>query len=330
MNFYNPKVLSPDAAQVVQKVKQPENLVFSGGGIKGLAYAGVIKALEEKQLMKNIKCFAGASAGAITAALLAVGMNSSEIQKEMSEVNFETFLKESKVDIEAIMKDPKQLLHWETVWNLISELFGYFGLCNASKFAQWLTLRFNAKGFNENTTFKELYDKTGNNLSIVLCNANYSKTVIANHTNEDLCNMPVVTAVRGSMSIPFVYKPLKWKNSHGEEDVYMDGGTMYNYPIEVFDNDQNKDKTLGFILATEKIIFDPPRRNDDNILSHLACIYDSIMNVANEYCFRSGNQNRTVFIDTMGIGVLDFDLPLEKKKLLVDNGYQATIDYFKP
>lgn len=57
----------------------PKNLVLSGGGPKGLAYVGALKALEEKNLIKHVERICGTSAGAITAALLSVGMSSDEI-----------------------------------------------------------------------------------------------------------------------------------------------------------------------------------------------------------------------------------------------------------
>ncbi|XP_021364180.1 uncharacterized protein LOC110457300, partial [Mizuhopecten yessoensis] len=58
-----------------------ENLVFEGGGNKGLAYCGVVRVLEEIGAFPKVKRLAGASAGAMTAALLAVGYNSYEIEE---------------------------------------------------------------------------------------------------------------------------------------------------------------------------------------------------------------------------------------------------------
>lgn len=317
MSLYNPKITETNPED---KVTAPESLVFSGGGIKGLAYVGVINALEEKQLFQNVKRFAGASAGAITAALLAIGMNAEELDKQMSSVDFSTFLKKSNVNIEALVDKTSELLL--TGPAVIIDEITNRGLCDGSVFVEWLTSMFKLKGFDEATTFAELYEKTGNELIIVLCYANCSKTVLACHTSAETSNMPVITAVRGSMSIPLVFEPLIWNNN-----VYLDGGTMYNYPIEVFDENPSPDKTLGFILSTKSSVLTPPRKEDTGILSHLACIYDAIMNVSYEYCFRMENHHRTVFIDPSGIGTLDFKLTEDQKKALKDNGYKATIDY---
>lgn len=43
-----------------------ENLVFEGGGVKGLAFCGALKILEQKGIMANVKRLAGSSAGAIS------------------------------------------------------------------------------------------------------------------------------------------------------------------------------------------------------------------------------------------------------------------------
>lgn len=320
MSLYNPKITETN---VEDKVTAPESLIFSGGGIKGLAYVGAIKALEEKQLFQKVKRFAGASAGAITAALLAIGMGADELDEQMSSVDFSTFLQKSNVDIEALADKPSEMFILKGPEVIFDEVTKR-GLCDGSVFVQWITSMFKLKGFDETTTFAQLYEKTGNELIIVLCYANCSKTVLACYKNEEMANMPIVTAVRGSMSIPFVFQPLIWNNN-----TYVDGGTMYNYPIEVFDEELSPKKSLGFILSTKSSVLTPQRREDNGILSHLTCIYDAIMNVSYEYCFRMENHHRTVFIDPAGIGVLDFKLTEEQKKSLKDNGYKATMDYFE-
>ena len=57
----------------LKKGEQVSALIFEGGGTKGAAYAGVVKALDAAGLVKDVKHFAGASAGAMTAAILAAG-----------------------------------------------------------------------------------------------------------------------------------------------------------------------------------------------------------------------------------------------------------------
>lgn len=49
------------------------NLVFEGGGVKGIAYVGALGVLEERKITLNIERIGGTSAGAINAILLGLG-----------------------------------------------------------------------------------------------------------------------------------------------------------------------------------------------------------------------------------------------------------------
>tara|TARA_Y100000815_G_scaffold226384_1_gene214278 strand:+ start:231 stop:413 length:183 start_codon:yes stop_codon:yes gene_type:complete len=45
------------------------NLVFEGGGVKGIAYSGALAVLEERGILPQIRRVGGASAGAINTGL---------------------------------------------------------------------------------------------------------------------------------------------------------------------------------------------------------------------------------------------------------------------
>ena len=67
------------------------SLVFEGGGVRGIAYVGIIRKLYEKDIMKNIKNVGGSSAGSQTAALIALGFTLTEIEEIMIELPLESF-----------------------------------------------------------------------------------------------------------------------------------------------------------------------------------------------------------------------------------------------
>lgn len=303
-----------------EPVIHPENLVFSGGGIKGIAYIGAIKALEELNIMSGVYRYAGSSAGMIIATLLTIGMNGNDLYRYMMDIDFKYFLEETKVDIEALADNPKTLLEPLTSATVLYDEVFYRGLSDGSYFAKWLTYMFKKKGFDDRTTYKQLFRATGKELHCVLCNLNYGKSVIANH--EATPNMPVIASVRASMAIPFIYRPFEW-----EGDTYVDGGTMYNYPIEIFDEGCPSDYTLGFILSSKEEILTPKRRENENLWQHIVGVYEAVRNVANEYCFRGGNEYRTVFIDHKHINTLDFNLTHNEKEMLYWEGYRATHKY---
>ena len=71
---------------------QFKNLVFEGGGVKGIAYVGAIKVLENKKIMPDIVRVGGTSAGAINAVLVGLGYSSAQTLNIMNKLNFKKFM----------------------------------------------------------------------------------------------------------------------------------------------------------------------------------------------------------------------------------------------
>src|SRR3954447_6104459 len=63
--------------------------VFSGGGIKGLAFAGALQAANEAGYDEWVQ-LAGTSAGAITAMALAVGYDAQRLREQLDRFDFAT------------------------------------------------------------------------------------------------------------------------------------------------------------------------------------------------------------------------------------------------
>jgi NTE family protein len=66
---------------------QKVGLVMSGGGARGLAHIGVIKALEENEI--PIDYVTGTSMGAIVAALYSMGYSPDEMIEAMTSADFQ-------------------------------------------------------------------------------------------------------------------------------------------------------------------------------------------------------------------------------------------------
>lgn len=65
---------SDGRVQVNVSPPPPSHLVLSGGGAKGIAFVGMVQALEDGKKLQGVKVISGSSAGAISATLLASGM----------------------------------------------------------------------------------------------------------------------------------------------------------------------------------------------------------------------------------------------------------------
>lgn len=94
----------------------PENIIFQGGGPKGLAYLGALAELEarygERVLWESVRRVAGTSAGAITAMLLAIGHKPEFVRDLLSDPNFlMQFVKDVDIkQVEALLKVDKSII----------------------------------------------------------------------------------------------------------------------------------------------------------------------------------------------------------------------------
>ncbi|XP_041478718.1 uncharacterized protein LOC121426466 [Lytechinus variegatus] len=193
-----------------------ENLVLEGGGSQGNAYLGAIMEMERLNILGKLRRFAGSSVGSMTACLLAIGHGSS---KFLSIVNdgpqFSDLLDASCGKL-----------------SLVPNLYRYMGWHPGRYFYTTLGKDIAEKLGDENATFKDLYDQTGKELCVVVTNLS---TMMEEYCHvKTTPNMPIRTAVRMSISAPFVFVPVK-RQHMGRTDLYIDGGVLCNYPVHCFD-----------------------------------------------------------------------------------------------
>lgn len=132
------------------------NLIFEGGGIKGIAYVGAIKqALRENVFdFGNIINIGGTSAGAITAVLLALDYQIPDIEKILGELDLMTFLdsefKETFIKLKNQLQNNQANFSFllSRVWDLLylrDELNKNNGLFPGNIFLKWIDEIINKK-----------------------------------------------------------------------------------------------------------------------------------------------------------------------------------------
>jgi len=144
----------------------------------------------------------------------------------------------------------------------------------------------------------------------------------------------------------------------------VDGGLIDNYPVKLFDREKYVDQyskipsyyeehntqlkntgkdfspyvynmeTLGFRLdsAKEIAVFrdqaEPDHNNISDFFSYSRALIGTIMNIQDSIHLHSDDWERTIYIDTLGVGTTDFDLSDERKDELIASGQKWTKKYF--
>jgi NTE family protein len=274
-----------------------ENLVFEGGGVKGIAYTGALERLNELDLLKNVKRYAGSSAGSIIATLLAVGYTTKELKNIMVKIDFPALL-DDKI---GVLRDAYAIM-------------SKYGYCDGAIFTTIMEKYIGKKDY----TFKQLWDDRGIELVIVGTNLNRMQEV--HFSYKTYGDMPIVKAVRISMSIPLIFKPIKM-----EADYYVDGGVTNNYPLTVFDDKNTyNDKTIGIKFHTadkeEPLEIYKGRRNIESVIGYIQTLIDTV-SISNEHAAINDNyKKRSIVIDTGKISSTDFDLSAKEKYFLIEQG----------
>lgn len=301
----------------VSRADQIDSLVFSGGGAKSLAYAGVIDELGQKGLLTDIKKVAGASAGAIIALAFGLGYNPGEIIKIIKNTNFAKFLDcKGGVDLNTVLQNP--LKHPIGVAYLGERLIATGALCDGLVAREFLVNLIENKQISRDIKFEQLYAHTGIDLNIVCCDVSRKQTIIHNHKNSP--NLAVLDAVHTSMSIPFIFKPV---DLYHDGTTGVDGGTTDNYPLDAVPN------PLGFILTTKEEVMKTRFTKIKGAFDYIIGMIEMLGASHNNEIFnKQENIDRTIFIDTLGIGALDFNMTSEQITNLIESGRKSVRDYF--
>ena len=340
-------VYSPEILYTAKpKVQNPDTIICSGGGAKGVAYAGSLKYLSESGKLKNVSRFMGASAGAIFSLLYYIGLTPDEADEIIAKINWPSLLN-SNVELLDIVKNPWRLLRHGNMYKLAWDLLSDCGLSDGEEIEDLLRQILEDKGYidhGDKISFSQLKSKVedripndapikSKDLYVVACSLVYGTTVVL--SAETTPNMDVVTAIRASMAIPFVYTPVcvdQYQNRQtkmkGAYDVFVDGGTTYNYPIDYFDS-QNA-KTLGFVLEDKDVRLNPERKDIEGhgrLFDYAGAVVGVIMDNVGPTI--DVNSYRTIFIDTAPISTLTFDMTTEQRNNAINKAYSATKEYFE-
>ena len=321
-------------------MSQFKNLVFEGGGVKGIAYAGALEVLEAQKILAEIQRVAGTSAGAITAALVALGASSKDVAEIVGGTRFREFMDDSF----GVVRDVNRLV----------EHYGWF---KGDAFSDWMRKQVYSLCGDAEITFAELENRArqGSNLKeLFVVGTNLTLQMPTVYSAEATPDFPVWEATRISMSIPLFFAAM-----FQQKQVLVDGGVTWNYPLDLFDDRKYVDpndpwkpptvgyptkyddnhiynqQTLGFRVDTqdeikaEKESWRLPPAKIDGFVDYIKALVGYMGDMANKMHLHDNDWHRTVAIDAAGVRSTEFDLSDQKVAALVANGRQSAGDYFK-
>ena len=322
-------------------MSQFKNLVFEGGGVKGIAYSGALQVCEQQNLMPDIKRVAGTSAGAISAALVALGGSSQDVAEIVGGTKFREFMDDSF----GVIRDMNRLIH-------------DYGWDKGDAFSAWMQKQVYSLCQDSEITFAELAQKAAGAdhkfKELFVVGTNLSMQMPAVYSADTTPDFPVWEAVRISMSIPLFFAAIK--HAPGSQ-IYVDGGVTWNYPLDLFDDkkylvnqtagvtpdydsvyDSNhiyNKETLGFRVDTadeikaEKDSWRLPPVEINDFFDYAKALVGYMGDMANKLHLHKNDWHRTVILDAAGVKATQFDLSDDTVKMLVQNGVQGAANYFQ-
>ena len=319
-----------------------KNLVFEGGGVWGIAYTGMLDYLYHKGILESIRQVAGTSAGAISACITAFNLPFGEMRRMADSLEYQKVpgkgeLLGPKIIPVSIKRSLNRLFgDIDCVYRLITQ----FGWYSSEYFYNWTKAQI-ASQFDPNKklppyTFSDFKDPSLHQDNRPFKELYIIGTDISNHISrvfsyEDTPYMEVAEAIRISMSVPLFFEAVKNSDENRYENtspnVFADGGVMYRYPINLFDQDSLPAETLGGLFKSE--LPPQPINNLVDFISNVLVCSSTVQQHA--YLSNPIDMARSIQINTKEVSAMDFNILTHDLtyKFLYYQGYTAAQKFFE-
>ena len=317
--------------------------------MKGIAYVGALEVLDKAGILNDIERVAGTSAGAMVAVMVALRYSAEEVMQVLGTLNFKDFKDSSK----GIVRDTIRLLK-------------NYGWYKGDYFRELMAKLIEKKTGNGEMTFEQL-EETDQYRDLYLVGADLTtglSKVFSAH-NQETKTMKVADAARISMSIPLFFAAVR--GGKDNKHLFVDGGLLDNYTVKTFDRQNyladlnnarrteyyekinetlrmqrattrneyvyNKE-TLGFRLDAKEDIamyltHEENFKEIKGFFDYTKALVTTLIDFQTNDHLHSDDWQRTVYIDTLGVRAIDFDIPKEKKDALVESGRLYTEAYLE-
>lgn len=271
-------------------------LCLAGGGVKGAAHIGVIKALEEENI--DFKYIGGTSSGSIVACLYACGFTADEMYKI-----FKKYCKKIRyVDFVNIVKLIVGLIFTGSI--VID------GLNSGKQIEKLVKKECNKRKIYNIQDVKKILAIPSVNLcnGRVICFTSECNKKLDLENTEFVNDIEIGKAIRASCSYPVVFSPCKYKNIK-----LVDGGIRENVPWKELKLLGAKN-VLNVIFEEEKVA----KECDKNLIEVASSSIGLLCKELSSYELEGSDY--TIKIETNKIGLLD----MKRIDELYEIGYNKT------
>ena len=260
----------------------PRRLALSGGGIRAIAHVGAIRVLHEHGFLRCLDEVLGVSAGALFALMMALGYTLREIEDLSLRFDF-TLLRNPDPDFLFVFTETLGLDKGEALNRLIISIL-------------------RQKGFPPTTTFADIAARPVRHPAF-RC---FATDIITNESREfsfaTTPTVPIVLAVRASMSLPLYYTPVTDPETG---HLLMDGGLLHNLP-------HGHVKALPDSVGLHFINPDTPAV-EPTIFHRM---YDSVMKLRYTRLLEEYTDS-LIRLPCADISPIHFDITLEERKAMI-------------
>lgn len=246
-----------------------EYISFSGGGAKGVCYAGIISSLRKHGVLNEIKAVSGTSIGAIACLFATCGLEDKEIYKFAA-----------NMDKWKIFKNAPNI-------GLVNcfRMYKNLGINDSRNLYKLIGDVLEAACMKRTITLKEYTEKT-NKRMIITSTAIETVETIYFH-DKTYPDVEVAFAIMVSMLLPFVYMPVNLKDRFAYKGTRMliDGGVFNNYPVRLFDY-YDKNEHLVAINRKTLVILLLNNGQSEDVLNDVKGIENLSTNIINGYYTR--------------------------------------------
>lgn len=276
-------------------------LVLSGGGAKGLAHIGVLKALEAHHI--PIDCIAGTSMGGVVGGFYAAGYSPTQIEQMALAPEFQTWIN-GKVDQERRYFFSKKPVN-PSWFSLDLRLDSSFNAFLTSNLANDLTLNFTLA-----TRLAQASQRAGNNFDSLFVPFRTTGSEIFTQELVNFKSGRLSNALRVTMTVPMFYRPIKVRGRY-----LFDGGIYNNFPIDIAEKDFKPDVIIAVNVSDKNFSEYPAEQDEELITEALAYIIFGKADTtqgAGKIIYINPNMSNHSSLDFVGV------------KAIKDSGYVAT------